>query len=144
MTFILLLVICLCLPGLSLTSGKIRDDYRDDYMNEENTRAVNGIFVPLIFMPVVTIPSIVPTIVTLFILRMGGFFGVGSEKILLLYTETTYETADVISTFTYRKGLLQSNYSYSSAIGLFNSLINLVLILSTNAISRKVSETSLW
>lgn len=92
----------------------------------------------------VTIPSIVPTIVTLFILRMGGFFGVGSEKILLLYNETTYETADVISTFTYRKGLLQSNYSYSSAIGLFNSLINLVLILSTNAISRKVSETSLW
>ena len=92
----------------------------------------------------VTIPSIIPTIVTLFILRMGGFFGVGSEKILLLYNETTYETADVISTFTYRKGLLQSNYSYSSAIGLFNSLINLVLILSTNAISRKVSETSLW
>lgn len=92
----------------------------------------------------VTIPSIVPTIVTLFILRMGSFFGVGSEKILLLYNPTTYETADVISTYVYRKGLLQMNYSYSSAIGIFNSLINLTLIMITNKISRKVSETSLW
>lgn len=92
----------------------------------------------------VTIPSIVPTIVTLFILRMGGFFGVGSEKILLLYNPTTYETADVISTYVYRKGLLNMDYSYSSAIGLFNSMINLTLILITNKLSRKVSETSLW
>lgn len=92
----------------------------------------------------VTIPSIVPTIVTLFILRMGSFFGVGSEKILLLYNPTTYETADVISTYIYRKGLLQMNYSYSSAIGIFNSMINLILITTTNKISRKVSETSLW
>jgi len=92
----------------------------------------------------VTIPSIVPTIVTLFILRMGGFFSVGSEKILLLYNPTTYETADVISTYVYRKGLLQMNYSYSSAIGLFNSLINLTLILITNKVSKKVSDTSLW
>lgn len=92
----------------------------------------------------VTLPSIVPTIVTLFIMRMGSAFTVGYEKILLLYNSTIYETADVISTLVYRKGLLEMNYSYSTAVGLFNSVVNLVMLLAANYISKRTTETSLW
>lgn len=69
---------------------------------------------------------------------------VGHEKIILLYNPITYETADVISTYVYRKGLLDSNYSYSSAVGLFNSVINYSLLLIVNAISKRVTEHGLW
>lgn len=92
----------------------------------------------------VTLPAIIPTIITLFIMRMGSLLSVGSDKILLLYNPTIYETSDVINTYVYRKGLLEMNYSYSTAIGLFNSLINLCFLNASNAISRKVTETSLW
>jgi putative aldouronate transport system permease protein len=92
----------------------------------------------------VTIPSILPTIVIMLILRCGRIMDVGSEKILLLYNPVTYETGDVISTFIYRKGLLDMSYSYSAAVGLFNSIINFVLLVSVNRISRKLSESSLW
>jgi putative aldouronate transport system permease protein len=78
------------------------------------------------------------------ILRCGRIMDVGSEKILLLYNPVTYETADVISTFIYRKGLLDMSYSYSAAVGLFNSIINFILLVSVNRISRKLSESSLW
>jgi putative aldouronate transport system permease protein len=92
----------------------------------------------------ITLPSIVPTIIILLILRMGQMMTVGHEKIILLYNSTIYETADVISTFVYRKGLLEFSWSYATAVGLFNSVINLILLVSANAISRKVNETSLW
>lgn len=92
----------------------------------------------------ITIPGIMPTIIILFILRIGHMMNVGAEKILLLYNTNTYETADVISTFVYRKGLLEMDYSYSAMIGLFNSVINFSLLLATNAFSKRVSETSLW
>ena len=69
---------------------------------------------------------------------------VGYEKIILLYNGNTYETADVISSFVYRKGLVEADYGYSTAVGLFNSAINLILLITANTISRKVSETSLW
>jgi putative aldouronate transport system permease protein len=92
----------------------------------------------------VTLPSIVPTIVIMLILRIGNLLGVGYEKTLLLYNPATYETADIISTYVYRVGLLEQNFSYSTAIGLFNSLINFILLIVANRISRKVSETSLW
>ncbi len=92
----------------------------------------------------ITVPSIVPTIVVLLILRIGQMMTVGYEKIILLYNSAIYETADVISTFVYRKGLLEFNWSYATAVGLFNSLINLGLILLANAISRRVNDTSLW
>lgn len=92
----------------------------------------------------ITLPGIAPTIIILFILRLGSMMSVGYEKIILLYNSTTYETADVISSFVYRKGLQESNYSYSTAVGLFNSIINFMLIIIANTISRKVSETSLW
>jgi putative aldouronate transport system permease protein len=92
----------------------------------------------------ISIPGILPTIVILLILRMGSMMNVGFEKIILLYNAGTYETADVISSFVYRKGLLEFNYSFSSAVGLFNSFINFSLLLSANWISRKLNETSLW
>ena len=69
---------------------------------------------------------------------------VGHEKIILLYNPSVYETADVISTFVYRKGLLEFGWSYGTAVGLFNSLINLALVVMANAISRRVNDTSLW
>lgn len=92
----------------------------------------------------ITIPGILPTIVIMFILRIGQLLNVGYEKIILLYNPFTYETADIISSFVYRKGLLELNYSFSTAIGLFNSVINFILLLSVNALSRKVGDTSLW
>ncbi len=92
----------------------------------------------------ITLPGIMPTIVIMFILRMGNLLNVGFEKIILLYNPVTYDTADVISSFVYRKGLLEFGWSYSSAVGLFNSVINLILLISANYISRKVNESSLW
>ncbi|MBM7566316.1 ABC transporter permease [Paenibacillus sacheonensis] len=92
----------------------------------------------------ITLPGIMPTIAIMLILRMGNLLNVGFEKIILLYNPVTYETADVISSFVYRKGLLEFGWSYSSAVGLFNSAINLILLVSANAISRRVSKSSLW
>lgn len=92
----------------------------------------------------VTIPGIMPTIVTLLILQIGKMMNVGFEKIILLYNPLTYETADVISSFVYRKGLIEFNYGYSTAVGLFNSVINFVLVVLANKISRKVNDTGLW
>ena len=69
---------------------------------------------------------------------------IGWEKIILLYNPMTYETADVISTYSYRRGLQNLEYSYASAISFFNGVINLVLILGANAISRKLNDMSLW
>lgn len=92
----------------------------------------------------VTIPGILPTIIIMFILRVGQFMSVGYEKILLLYSPSIYDTADVISTFVYRKGLVESNFSFSAAVGLFNSVVNFALVFSVNKFSAKMSETSLW
>nr|WP_246363017.1 ABC transporter permease subunit [Paenibacillus alba] len=92
----------------------------------------------------ITLPGIMPTIAIMFILRMGNLLNVGFEKIILLYNPVTYDTADVISSFVYRKGLLEFGWSYSSAVGLFNSVINLVLLITANYISRKVNKSSLW
>lgn len=92
----------------------------------------------------VTLPGIAPTIVIMLIMRIGQIMNVGYEKIILLYNGNTYETADVISSFVYRKGLIEADYGYSTAIGLFNSCVNLLLLLIANTVSRKVSETSLW
>ena len=92
----------------------------------------------------VTLPALIPTIVTLLILRIGTLLSVGYEKIILLYTPMTYETADVISSYVYRAGLINTRYGYAGAVGLFNSVINFILVLSANTISRKVNGTSLW
>ncbi|MFD0616962.1 ABC transporter permease [Paenibacillus sp. GCM10027629] len=92
----------------------------------------------------ITIPGIMPTIVIMLILNMGNMLSVGSDKVLLLYNPLTYETADVISTYVYRKGILEASYSFTAAVGLFNSVISFILIVSANAISKRVSENKLW
>nr|WP_260405719.1 ABC transporter permease subunit [Paenibacillus sp. 598K] len=92
----------------------------------------------------ITLPGLLPTITIMLILRMGYMMDIGYEKILLLYNPVIYETADVISTFVYRKGLLDNDWSFSSAIGLFNSAINLVLLLTANRMSRRINGNSLW
>lgn len=92
----------------------------------------------------VTLPGILPTIVIMLILRIGSLLGVGYEKIILLYNESVYETADIISSFVYRYGMQKGNYSYATAVGLFNSVFNFLLLVGVNALSRRVNETSLW
>jgi len=92
----------------------------------------------------VTLPGIMPTIVIILILRLGAIMSVGFEKIILLYNPAIYSTADVISSFTYRRGLIEFSWSYSTAVGLFNSVINFFFVISANWISRKVNDTSLW
>lgn len=92
----------------------------------------------------ITLPGIKGTVVILFIMAIGKMMSVGSEKILLLYNPSTYKTADVISTYVYRKGLLDQDYSYSTAVNLFNSVINFALVFCANALSRKLTETSLF
>lgn len=93
---------------------------------------------------VVTIPGILPTIVVMLILRIGNIMSVGAEKIILLYNPLTYETADVLSTYVYRRGLMEFNYSYSTAAGLFNAIINFLLVTTANKVSRKVNNMSIW
>lgn len=90
----------------------------------------------------ITLPGIMPTIMILFILRMGGILNVGFEKILLLYNPTIYSTADVISTYLYRVGMENAQYSYSTAISLFNSAINAVFLVITNFLSKKLTDNS--
>lgn len=92
----------------------------------------------------ITLPGIMPTIVILLILLIGKFMTVGDEKILLMYNPTTYETADVIGTYVYRKGILESNFSYSAAVGLFKAVIAFTLLIIANGIARKVGDTKLW
>ena len=92
----------------------------------------------------ITIPGILPTIVILLILRMGAMMSVGYEKIILMYNPLTYETADVISTYVFRRGILQADFSFSAAVGLFNSVINFGLLLAANRLSRRLTGHSLW
>ncbi len=94
----------------------------------------------------ITIPNILPTIIIMLILRVGSLMSVGHEKVILMYSEKIYDTADVLSTYTYRSGILNipPKTSYSVAIGLMNSLVNLILVLITNTISSKLSDTSLF
>lgn len=93
----------------------------------------------------VTLPGISETILILLIMRVGQILSVGYEKILLLYNPAVYETADVISTYVYRRTLLEGgNYGYTTAISMFNSIINLILLVSANKISRKISGKGLW
>ena len=92
----------------------------------------------------ITLPCIRSTIIVMFILRVGSLLNVGFEKVILMYSERIYETADVLSTYSYRAGILDNKWGYSTAIGLMNSVVNLILIVGANALSRKLSETSLW
>ncbi|QYR22491.1 ABC transporter permease subunit [Paenibacillus sp. sptzw28] len=92
----------------------------------------------------INIPAIVPTMTILMILNMGGMLSVGFEKILLLQNPLNMNSSDVISTFVYRSGLLDAQYSFSTAVGLFNSVVNAILLVAVNQIVRRTSENSLW
>ncbi len=92
----------------------------------------------------ISLPSILPTIITLLLLNLGNIMNVGFEKVFLLYNPNTYQTADIISTYVYRSGLVDQQYSFATAVGLFNSIINLLLLVIFNSVSKKASGESLW
>jgi len=92
----------------------------------------------------ISIPAILPTIIILLILSVGQIMNVGFEKIILMYNPSTYEVADVIQTYVYRAGIINAQFSFASAVGLFNSVINFIILITVNKISKRVSEVSLW
>jgi putative aldouronate transport system permease protein len=92
----------------------------------------------------VTLPALLPVIVTMFVLRCGMILNVGSDKILLLYNPSVYETADVISTHVVRMGIERMQYGYSAAVGLFNSTVGLFMLMASNFVSRKLTEHSVF
>ncbi|GAA0136862.1 ABC transporter permease subunit [Paenibacillus sp. YSY-4.3] len=92
----------------------------------------------------VTIPGILPTVMVLLILDIGSILGSNFEKILLLYNPLTYETADVISTYVYRMGITGGNFSYATAVGLFEGIIGLILVTIANTASKKTTKAGLW
>jgi putative aldouronate transport system permease protein len=95
-------------------------------------------------MRYISIPSIMPTIIILLILSFGNILSVNTEKVILLYQPTTYSVSDVIGSYIYRLGLLDSRYSFSAAVGLFNNVINVMLVVFANSMARRFTETSLW
>lgn len=92
----------------------------------------------------IDIPCILPTIVITLILNTGSIMSVGYEKILLMQNNLNMSTSDVISTYVYRIGLVNAQYSLSTAVNLFNSVVNLIIITTVNAIAKRVGDTSLW
>ncbi|UOQ91889.1 ABC transporter permease subunit [Halobacillus shinanisalinarum] len=92
----------------------------------------------------INIPALIPTMIILLILNTGNLLAVGFEKILLLQNPLNMESSDVIATFVYRSGILDAQYSFASAVGLFNAVINAILLIAVNQIAKKRSETSLW
>lgn len=92
----------------------------------------------------VTLPGLMPTITIMFILRLGGILSVGYEKIILLYNDMTRPVAEVISTYVYERGLVARDYSFSTAVGLFNSIINVTFVVAANKLASKMGDTSLW
>ena len=92
----------------------------------------------------VTIPGMAPTIIILLILNLGRALVVDFEKVLLMYTPATYEVADVIATYVYRRGIIDSKYGFASAVGLFANVINLIFLVVFNRLARRYTDTSLW
>ena len=92
----------------------------------------------------ITLPGIMPTVSMLLVLRIGSLLSVGYEKIILLYQPTTYEVADVISSYVYRRGLQSGEFSYGTAVGLFNSIVNIILLLTANKVSKKMGQSGLF
>ncbi len=92
----------------------------------------------------ITLPGIAPTIIILLILDVGNMMSVGYEKIILMYNPATYDVADVISSYVYRMGIVNNDFSFASAVDLFNSVINCLLLVSVNRLSRSISDTALW
>jgi putative aldouronate transport system permease protein len=92
----------------------------------------------------ITLVGMRPVMIILFVLTLGNFMEVGFQKIILIYNSMNYETSDVINTFVYRRGLLDADFSFATAVGLFQSAVGFVLVVAANWVVRKYSETSLW
>ena len=92
----------------------------------------------------ISVPSLIPTMVTLLLMQLGNVMNVGFEKVLLLYNSSTYSTSDILSTYVYRVGITQMKYSFASAVGLFNNVVGLIIVMFFNTLSRKLADTSLW
>ncbi len=92
----------------------------------------------------IDLPSILPTIIILLILNTGQIMNIGFDKVYLMQTDLNQQASEIIATYTYKIGLLDMDFSYSTAVGLFNSVVNFILLISVNLLSRKFSETSLW
>jgi len=92
----------------------------------------------------ITLPNLIPIIMVLFILRMGSILNVGFEKIILLYNDGIYEVSDVISTYVYRRGILEASYSFATAVGLFNSLVDILFLVAANRLSKKFTDAGLY
>ncbi|MDR3192130.1 MAG: ABC transporter permease subunit [Treponema sp.] len=92
----------------------------------------------------ITLPVLFPIITIQLILRIGHIMSQGYEKVILLYNPMTYEVADIVSSYVYRAGLERANYSFGAAVGIFNSVVNMILLVSANRISRKINQESLW
>lgn len=92
----------------------------------------------------IDLPSIQPTIVMLLIMQLGSIMNVGFEKVYLLQNDLNFSASDIISTYTYRVGLIDSNFGYSTAVGLFNTAINLIILVMANNVARKVTGEGLW
>ena len=92
----------------------------------------------------ITLPGLLPTICVMLIMNVGNIFRIGADKGLLLYNPMTYEVADIFGTFVYRKGIQESSYSYAAAAGLFESVVSFALVYTTNWLSKRYTENSLW
>lgn len=92
----------------------------------------------------INLPHLKPTIITLFIMEMGKVMSVGFEKVFLLQNSLNLEASSIVSTYVYELGIINGNYSYSAAVGLFNNIINVILVVAANQISKKVAKTALW
>ncbi|CAN7378075.1 ABC transporter permease subunit [Paenibacillus sp. LjRoot153] len=92
----------------------------------------------------ITLPGLLPTLLVMFILKTGSMIRIGYEKVLLLYNPMTYEVSDVFSTYVYRKGLLESNYSYAAAVGMFEALAAMIMLLGANYMSKRIGGNGLW
>ncbi len=92
----------------------------------------------------ITLPSILPTAVMMFILRVGSLLNAGTQQILVMYNPVVYDVADVLGTYVYRMGLGKMEYSFSTAAGLFESVVGLIMVISCNALSRKIRGISIW
>ena len=92
----------------------------------------------------IDVPALMPTIIILFIMNFGNLMSVGFEKAYLLQTDLNKGASDIIATYVYEQGVLKTQYSFSTAVGLFNTVINIVLLVTVNQISKRVGDVSLW
>ena len=92
----------------------------------------------------ISVPCIMGTILIMFIMRIGNLMSVGFEKVLLMQNSVTLSSSEIISTFIYKNGIQKGQFSYSTAVGMFNSVINFILLISANSISKKTTKTGLW